>query len=81
MVLLGYTDDGIIAVLGAQGFKTSAGSVRRRLQAWGIRRDENGQITDELVEAVNWAFHHTLLNDTQIVVRVLTDYDLRTTGR
>jgi hypothetical protein len=42
MVLLGYTDDGIVAALGAQGFKTSARSLRRRLQAWGIRRHENG---------------------------------------
>ena len=33
MVLLDYTDDSIVAALGAQGFKTSARSLRRRLQA------------------------------------------------
>ena len=53
MVLLGYTDNSIVAALGAQGFKTLARSLRSHLQAWGIRRDEKSQNTDELVEVVN----------------------------
>jgi hypothetical protein len=34
-----------------------------------------------LVEAVNYLFHHTTLNDTQLAARCLTDYQLQTTAR
>lgn len=38
-----------------------------------------GSVSDELVEAVNYLFHYTTLNDTQLAARCLTDYQLHTT--
>ena len=38
-------------------------------------------MTNELTEAVNYLFHHTTLNDTQLAARCLADYGLQTTAR
>jgi hypothetical protein len=69
-----------------KGFETSKASLKRRLQAWGIRREQGVSgvrtgFSDDLVEAINQIFHHTQLNDNQIAQRVLDDYNLHTTGR
>ena len=39
------------------------------------------RVSDELAEAVNYLFHHTTLNDTQLAARCLTNYQLHTTAR
>ena len=79
-VINGATNDEIVASLGRQGLQTSTRSLKRQLQAWDIRRQSRAP-TDELAEAVNWLFHHTLLNDVAIAERIKTDYDLFTTAR
>jgi hypothetical protein len=87
MVSNGYTNNDIIADLASQGLKVTKRTLKRRLQFWGIRRANgtpgvkiNG-VTDALAEAVNFIFHHTTLNDDAIAARILTDYNLHTTGR
>src|SRR5271154_3345086 len=87
MVSNGYTNSNIVAELARRGLTTKERTLKRRLHLWGIRRQNGstgvtiGTITDELAEAVNYIFHHTLLNDDQIAARVLEDYQLHTTGR
>jgi Clr5 domain len=58
-----YTNKEVVAALARRGFITSLRSLERRLKTWGIRRLQTSQITDELAQAVNHLFHHTLLND------------------
>ena len=76
-----YTNKEVVAALARRDFSTSLRSLERRLRVWGIRRPQTSQITDELAEAVNHLFHHTLLNDEQIATRIINDYGLLTTGR
>jgi hypothetical protein len=72
----GQTDAQIIATLFRYGVQTSERSLRRRLQFWGLRRPPNGPGAD-LVEAVNYIFHHTTLNDAKIAEQIYEDYDLQ----
>jgi hypothetical protein len=79
----GLADKAIVAILNDRGFKPSARSLQRRLNAWGVRRVATSAATDELAEAVNQIFHHTLLNDDAIAARITADTsnDIKTTGR
>jgi hypothetical protein len=76
----GQTNAQIVAALFRRGMQTSKRSLRRRLQFWGLRRQQN-VINDEMVEAVKYIFHYTTLNDAQIADRVTTDYKLQITAR
>jgi hypothetical protein len=80
MIEDGQTDAQIVANLFRHGVQTSEQSFRRRLQSWAIRRSPQG-LGVNLVEAVNYVFHHTILNDAQIAERILQDYDLEVTAR
>ena len=83
----GRTNTQIVAALARLGFKTSIRSLQRFLKSSGLRRHSGavgvrvGGVSDELAEAVNYLFHHTTLNDTQLAARCLTDYQLHTTAR
>src|SRR5277367_1689302 len=83
----GHTNSQIVAALTRLGFKTSTRSLQRFLKSRGLRRPSGttgikiGGVSDELAEAVNYLFHHTTLNDTQLAARCLTDYQLQTTAR
>ena len=79
LVINGATNDEIVASLGRQGLQTSTRSLKRQLQTWGIRRLSRAP-TDELAEAVNYLFHHTLLNDVAIAQRIRADYAFFTTA-
>jgi hypothetical protein len=82
----GFSNNEVIADLRSRGFHTSLIQLKLRLQAWGIRRAVGasgvriGGVSNELVKAVNFIFHHTALNDDVIIARILTDYGLQTTG-
>ena len=69
MIEDGQTDAQIVAGLSRWGVQTSERSLRRRLQIWAIRRPPQGPEVN-LVNAVNYIFHHTILNDTQIAERI-----------
>jgi hypothetical protein len=45
-----------------------------------VRRKTAVPITDELAERVNWLFHHTLLNDSQIASRIAEEDGLQITA-
>jgi hypothetical protein len=82
----GLSNDEVVAALKRRGFETSKTSLKRRLQVWGIRREQGDTgvrtgVSDDLTEAINQIFHHTQLNDNQIAQRVFDDYKLHTTGR
>jgi hypothetical protein len=83
----GYTNPQIVAALRRLGFKTSIRSLQRFLKSLGLRRPSGaigariGGVSDELAEAINYLFHYTTLNDTQLAERCLTDYQLQTTAR
>jgi hypothetical protein len=87
MVINGHTNNDIVADLARRGVTISNSTLKRRLHFWGIRRANSiigvkvGGVTDALIEAVNYTFHHTILNDDAIAARILTDYRLQTTGR
>jgi hypothetical protein len=70
MIEDGQTDAQIVATLFRQGVQISERSLRRRLQSWAIRRPPQG-LGVNLVEAINYVFHHTILNDAQIAERIL----------
>ena len=44
-----------------------------------IRGKRIGGVTNKLTEAVNYLFHHTTLNATQLVAHCLTDYNIQVT--
>ena len=82
----GHTNPEIVAALKRLGFKTSTRSLQRFLKSSGLRRPSGTAgvrtgVSDELAEAINYLFHHTTLNDTQLAARCLTDYQLQTTAR
>jgi hypothetical protein len=87
MVQEGHTDDEIVAALAQQMLITSERSLQRRLQLWdiqhpgGTRGKRIGGVTNKLTEAVNYLFHHTTLNDSQLAACCLTNYNLQTTAR
>jgi hypothetical protein len=58
------SNDEVVAALKRRGFETSKASLKRRLQAWGIRREQSvigvrTGVSDDLTEAINQIFHHT----------------------
>jgi hypothetical protein len=83
----GHTNPQIVAALARLGFETSTRRLQLFLKSRGLRRPSGatgvriGGVTDELAEAVNYLFHHTTLNDTQLAARCLADYQLQTTAR
>jgi hypothetical protein len=62
----GHTNIELLDWLKRRGVITSSRTLDRRLRKWGVRRKATAQIDDQLAERVNWLFHHTLLNDSQI---------------
>jgi hypothetical protein len=76
----GLTNEAILVQLRREGLYTSSTTLRRRLDLWGVRKKVASPITDELAERVNYYFHHTLLNDSQIAAKIRTDDDLVTTA-
>ena len=75
----GLSNDLVVAALARRGFQTSTRSLKRRLASWNIRRERlAGEVSDALAEAVNYLFHHTLLNDAEIATRIINDYGLQT---
>src|SRR4051812_43458430 len=63
----GLSNHEVVAALKRRGFETSKASLKRRLQAWGIRREHGvigvrTDVSDDLAEAINQIFHHTQLN-------------------
>jgi SOS response regulatory protein OraA/RecX len=78
----GFSNDEVVAALARKGFQTSTRSLKRRLASWNIRRERlAGEVSDALAEAVNYLFHHTLLNDAEIATRIINDYSLQTSHR
>jgi hypothetical protein len=64
----GLSNDEVVAALKRRGFETSKASLKRRLQAWGIRREQGvirvrTGVSDDLTEAINQIFYHNQLND------------------
>jgi hypothetical protein len=77
-----FSNDEVVAALARRGFQTSTRSLKRRLASWNIRREKlAGEVSDALAEALNYLFHHTLLNDAEIATRIINDYGLRTSPR
>lgn len=76
----GLTNEAVLSQLRRQGLYTSSATLRRRLSLWGVRKKAAIPITDELAERVNYHFHHSLLNDSQIAARIRTDDGLATTA-
>ena len=63
----GFSNDEVVAVLATRGFQTSTRSLKRRLASWNIRCERlAGEVSDALTEAVNYLFHHNLLDDDEI---------------
>jgi len=78
----GFSNNEVVTALSRRGFQTSTRSLKRRLASWNIRRERlAGEVSDALAEAVNYLFHHTLLNDAEIATRIINDYGLRTSHR
>jgi hypothetical protein len=78
----GFSNNEVITTLTRRGFQTSIRSLRRRLTSWNIRRERlAGEVSDALAEAVNYLFHHTLLNNAEITTRIINDYGLQTSPR
>jgi SOS response regulatory protein OraA/RecX len=80
-----HTSKEVVQELSQRGFQTSQRSLERRLQIWGFQqqsgtRGTNTPVSEALIKAVSNLFHHTLLNDTQIVARLL-EQGLQTTDR
>jgi hypothetical protein len=76
----GHTNSQLLDWLKEQGIKASSATLERRLRNWGVRRKAAAQIDDQLAERVNWLFHHTLLNDTQIASRIAEEDGLATSS-
>ena len=72
----GHINKELLDWLAGEGYIISDSTLRRRLRAWGVRRKTAVSITDELAERVNWLFHHTLLNDSQIASRIVEENNL-----
>jgi hypothetical protein len=64
------------------GIQCTLRTLERRLQEWGIRRAGVTQvpITDELAERVNYLFHHSLLSDSQIAIKIAEEDGLQTSA-
>jgi hypothetical protein len=76
----GDTNAQLLDWLKEQGIKASKTTLEGRLRKWGVRRKAAAQIDDQLAERVNWLFHHTLLNDTQIASRIIEEDGLTTSS-
>ena len=57
-------------------------SLERRLQQWGVRCNAMTQvpITDKLAERVNYLFHHSLLSDSQIAIKIAEEDGLQSSA-
>src|SRR4051794_16340188 len=66
----GHTNTELLNWLKQHGITTTSRTLERRLRKWGVRRKAAAQIDDQLAERVNWLFHHTLLDDSQIANRI-----------
>jgi hypothetical protein len=69
----GHINTELLDWLKQHGIATSSTTLERRLREWGVRRKAATQIDDQLTERVNWLFHHTLLDDSQIASRIIED--------
>jgi len=74
----GHTSTELLSWLKQHGVTASPRTLDRRLRKWGVRRKATAQIDDQLAERVNWLFHHTLLNDSQIANRIIEEDGLIT---
>jgi hypothetical protein len=74
----GHTNIELLSWLKQYGITASSRTLDRRLRKWGVRRKATAQIDDQLAERVNWLFHHTLLNDSQIANRIIEEDGLIT---
>ena len=78
----GFSNDEVVTALARRCFQTSTRNLKRRLASWNIRRGRlAGDVSDALAEAINYLFHHTLLNDAEIAARIINDYGLQTSHR
>jgi hypothetical protein len=81
----GYTHNELLSWLQEKGIRTSDKTLRRRLQIWGVssrRRGtevdlNSGDRADKLAERVNYLFHHTLLSDSQIAIKIAEEDGLQ----
>jgi hypothetical protein len=73
----GHTYNQVLAWLKEQGIHTSITTLKRRLQTWGIREHTEVEISDALAERVNWLFHHTLYDDSQIAIKITEEVGLK----
>jgi hypothetical protein len=69
-------------LLEEEGIQCTLRTLERRLQEWGVRRNAMTQvpITDELAERVNYLFHHTLLSDSQIAIKIAEEDGLQSSA-
>jgi hypothetical protein len=69
-------------LLEEEGIQCTLRTLKRRLQQWGVRRNAVTQvpITDELAERVNYLFHHSLLSDSQIAIKIAEEDGLQTSA-
>jgi hypothetical protein len=67
----GFINDEVVTALARRVFQTSTRSLKRRLTSWNIRRERlASEVSGALAEAVNYLFHHTLLDDAEIATRI-----------
>ena len=66
-------------LLEEEGIQCTLRTLERRLQQWEVRRNAVTQvsITNELAERVNYLFHHSLLSDSQIAIKITEDDGLQ----
>ena len=78
----GLTNKQLLDWLLENGIQCTLRTLERRLQQWGIRRNAVTQmlITDELAERVNYLFHHTLLSDSQIAIKIAEEDGLQSSA-
>jgi len=69
-------------LLDEKGIHCTLRTLQRRLQQWGIRSNAVAQIpiTDELAERVNYLFHHSLLSDSQIAIKIAEEDGLQSSA-
>jgi len=82
----GYTNSQLLSWLHENGVYTSDRTLKRRLQTWGVPRRHtevdlnSGDLADELAERVNYLFHHTLLSDSQIAIKIAEEDGLQSSA-
>ena len=84
----GHTHNELLLWLQEKGIHISDRTLKRRLQIWGVpsrcRPTEvdlnSGDRADELAERVNYLFHHTLLSDSQIAIKIAEEDGLQSSA-